>query len=147
MAFTYDFPRPGLTVDAVVLTDEIAPRILLIQRKHQPGAGVWALPGGFVNENENLEVAMRRELLEETGLQVGPLRVVGAFGDAGRDPRGWTVSIVYLTRAPSNNSQPPLVQASDDAAAAAWFALDRLPELAFDHATIVAHCLAVTRHQ
>ena len=69
--FTYDFPRPALTVDVVLLTREAVPKLLLIQRKRDPFAGAWALPGGFVEEGETLAAAARRELLEETGVEVG----------------------------------------------------------------------------
>jgi 8-oxo-dGTP diphosphatase len=132
--FSYDYPRPALTVDLVVLTTEARPRVLLIRRKHDPFAGTYALPGGFVDENEPLADAARRELDEETGVKVAELEQLYTFGDPGRDPRGWTVSVVYLARVNFGDVKP---KAADDAAAVAWFPLDELPELAFDHAKIL----------
>ena len=131
--FVYDFPRPAVTVDLVLLTTEAPPRVLLIRRAKEPFAGAWALPGGFVDANEPLESAARRELQEETGLTAGSLDQLHAFGDPGRDPRGWTVSIVFLGRV--DPSAAP--RAGDDAVEAAWFPLDALPPLAFDHGAIL----------
>jgi 8-oxo-dGTP diphosphatase len=134
MAHTYEHPRPALTVDVAVITRGRSPRILLIQRKHPPFAGAWALPGGFVNENEPIEAAARRELREETGLAVGELHLLGVYGDPGRDPRGWTVTAAYWTRVDESAAH---AVAADDAAAASWYPLDALPPLAFDHARIL----------
>jgi 8-oxo-dGTP diphosphatase len=132
--YSYEYPRPALTVDVVLVTREARPRVLLIQRKHDPFAGKWALPGGFVDENERLVDAALRELREETGLRVEDLEQLYAAGDPGRDPRGWTVSVVFLARVDADEVKPV---AGDDAAAADWFPLDKLPGLAFDHAMIV----------
>ena len=107
--------------------------ILLIQRKNDPFRGQWALPGGFVDEGEDLPDAARRELKEETGLDVKSVRQLGAFGKPGRDPRHHTVSVVFLADAGEN----PEIEAGDDAAAAQWHRIDELPELAFDHFEIV----------
>ena len=132
-----DYPRPMLTVDTVVLTLEETPSILLIQRGNPPFAGDWALPGGFVDEGETVAEAAPRELGEETGLRVEPLEMLGVYDTPGRDPRGWTVSVVYLARIPARVE----VKGGDDASDARWFAVDELPELAFDHAVIVADAL------
>jgi 8-oxo-dGTP diphosphatase len=132
--YTYEYPRPGLTVDLVLITKEKRPRILLIQRGDEPFAGRWAFPGGFVNENEPLEMAARRELREETGVDVKTLEQFRTFGDPGRDPRGWTVSVAFLGRVDAKTLKP---QAGDDAADVAWHHLDELPPLAFDHAKIL----------
>src|SRR6476660_8062009 len=94
--YTYDYPRPAVTVDVVIVTREPTPRVLLIKRKHDPYAGRWALPGGFVDMDEPLEDAARRELLEETGVRLARLEQLHTFGDPDRDPRGRTVSVVYL---------------------------------------------------
>jgi 8-oxo-dGTP diphosphatase len=133
--FTYEYPRPALTVDIVLATREGRPRVLLIQRKYEPFAGTWALPGGFVNEGETLAAAARRELREETGLEVKELEQLYTAGDPGRDPRGWTVSTVFLARVDADLLRPA---AADDAGAVSWFALERLPTLAFDHAMLLA---------
>lgn len=131
---TYEYPRPALTVDVAVVTREGRPHVLLIQRKKAPFAGSWALPGGFVEEGERLADAARRELVEETGVAVAELEQLYTAGDPGRDPRGWTVSVAYLARV-----EPGAVRAvaADDAGAVAWFALDELPALAFDHAMLL----------
>jgi len=132
--FNYDYPRPALTVDVVLATREAAPRVLLIRRKKDPFAGTWALPGGFVDENEKLADAARRELREETGLAVADLEQLHTAGDPGRDPRGWTVSVVHLARVNADELKPA---AADDAADVGWFPLDQLPPLAFDHEMIL----------
>ncbi len=139
-AFCYDYPRPAVTADIVVVTREARPRVLLIRRRKSPFAGMWALPGGFVDEHEALEAAARRELHEETGLRIARLEQIGAFGAPGRDPRGHTISVAYLGRLDAARVRPC---PGDDAADAAWHPLHRLPPLAFDHAEIVT---AARRH-
>lgn len=142
---TYEYPRPAVTVDAVVLRGTgDAREVLLVRRGAEPFLGRWALPGGFVDENERLEDAMRRELAEETGLVCGgPARQVGAFGDPGRDPRGWTVGVAFVLELDAG--EPCDVRGGDDAAEAAWRRLDALPPLAFDHDRIVAAALEACR--
>ncbi len=132
MPFTYDYPRPAVTVDVVLVTlgANDALRVLLIQRKHEPFAGRWALPGGFVDQHEDLPVAARRELREETGVDVGPLLQLGAYGTPGRDPRGHTVGVAFVAAAGPGEAEGI---AGDDAADCRWFALRRPPPLAFDH--------------
>ena len=129
--------RPMLTVDVVVLTDAPVPALLLVQRAHPPFEGQWALPGGFVEVGEPVADAAPRELAEETGLETGSLQLLGVYDTPGRDPRGWTVSIVYLT---VMRIQAP-VRGADDARDARWFQTDKLPELAFDHTAIIADAL------
>jgi 8-oxo-dGTP diphosphatase len=124
-----------LTADAIVVTREPRPRVLLVRRKHPPFAGVWALPGGFVNPDEPLETAARRELREETGIDVGELTQMHAFGDPGRDPRGWTVSVVFVAVVDPSAVQP---KAGDDAAEVDWQPMDELRPLAFDHDKVLA---------
>jgi 8-oxo-dGTP diphosphatase len=133
--YTYDYPRPSVTVDIALVTRESKPRVLLIRRKHPPFEGMWALPGGFVEMEESLEASARRELLEETGIKGIKLEQLHAFGDPGRDPRGRTISVVYLARV---NASKVKAHAGDDAADAAWHFLDRPPALAFDHKQILA---------
>jgi 8-oxo-dGTP diphosphatase len=132
--FTYDYPRPAVTVDVVIVSTEARPRVLLIRRKHDPFAGHWAIPGGFVDENEALDAAARRELKEETGVEMDRIEQLHTFGDPGRDPRGHVISVVYLARLDAAQVRPA---AADDAAEVGWFALDKLPPLAFDHARIL----------
>lgn len=132
------YPRPMLTVDVVVLAGAAQSRsVLLVQRGCPPFAGRWALPGGFVEEGEGAAIAATRELEEETGLRVGSLELLGVYDTPGRDPRGWTVSIVYTAKLPAEAA----VGGADDAADARWFPVEELPELAFDHALIVADAL------
>jgi 8-oxo-dGTP diphosphatase len=109
--------------------------VLLIQRKHEPFAGHWALPGGFIDMDEDLEESARRELREETGIEVGKLEQLYTFGDPHRDPRGRTITVVYLTQVKAARLKP---EAADDAAQVAWHSLLRPPALAFDHAKILA---------
>jgi 8-oxo-dGTP diphosphatase len=135
------YPRPMLTVDVAVVACSAGetPRILLIQRGNPPFLGGWALPGGFVEEGERVVDAAPRELVEETGLQPDGLELLGVYDTPGRDPRGWTVSVVYLAQV---HDELPAV-GGDDASDARWFATDALPELAFDHDLIVADAIAV----
>jgi 8-oxo-dGTP diphosphatase len=132
--YTYDYPRPAVTVDIVVATKDFRPRVLLIRRRREPFAGMWALPGGFVDQDEALDAAARRELREETGVKTSRLEQLQTFGDPGRDPRGHTISVVYLTQLNPARVKPV---AADDAAEVGWFGLDKLPPLAFDHAKIL----------
>jgi len=132
--YVYDYQRPSVTVDIVILTQEPSPRVLLIRRKHEPFAGAWALPGGFVDPGEPLAAAAKRELYEETGLEGIDLEQLAAFGDPNRDPRGWTISIAFLARVDAGAR----AVAADDAAAVGWHRLDKLPKkLAFDHDKIL----------
>jgi len=108
--------------------------ILLVERGNEPFKGCWALPGGFVDLDEDLPDGAARELEEETGLRPPVMDQVGAWGTPGRDPRGRTVSAVYLAvAAPGRDA----VEGADDAAAAAWQPVSDLPRLAFDHGEIV----------
>jgi 8-oxo-dGTP diphosphatase len=132
--YTYEYPRPAVTVDTVIVTRGPKPKVLLIRRKHKPFTGKWAIPGGFVEMEETLEAAARRELREETGVEAGRLEQLGTFGDPGRDPRGRTISIVYLAFVDAARVHP---EAADDASEVGWHSLVRPPELAFDHAEIL----------
>lgn len=138
--YCYNYPRPSVTVDLAVFAHEgKALRILMIRRKHDPFAGLWALPGGFLEMEEPVEVGARRELKEETGLEVaGPVSFLGAWGEPGRDPRGRTISLVYATILPG---RPPNPQGSDDAEEAAWLDPRSLTDFAFDHDQIVKAAL------
>ena len=134
MSYTYTFPRPAVTVDIIIfrLSDN-NPEVLLIKRGNDPSNGHWALPGGFVDKDEPLETAAARELKEETGLTDILLTQMHTFGNPGRDPRGHTVSVVYVGYLTDEST----ARAGDDAAAAEWFKTDELPDLAFDHDVVV----------
>ncbi|GGZ18350.1 NUDIX domain-containing protein [Streptomyces nitrosporeus] len=121
------------TADVVLLA---AGHVLLIQRRWDPHAGSWALPGGHVDAGEASLQAAVRELKEETGLPVAAdaLRQVGAFDAPGRDPRGRYVTVAYTATLPELTAPT----AKDDAADARWWPLTALPDLAFDHAAILA---------
>ncbi|WP_010227639.1 NUDIX domain-containing protein [Gillisia marina] len=124
----------AITVDAVIIKDlNSSAKILLIKRKNEPYKNNWALPGGFLEAIENLEDAAKRELLEETGVEVEDLIQLKAYGDLNRDPRGRTVSIAFIGIV----NKEVRIKAGDDAKEAVWFNLDELPELAFDHSEII----------
>lgn len=134
---TYKYPRPSVTVDIVVYGYDGGKQLkmLLIQRGSPPHKGSWALPGGFVDMDENLETAALRELEEETGVKDLFVEQLFTFGNPGRDPRGRVISVAYFSLV--NLQDHPAVAASD-AAKAEWFSLDELPDLAFDHSDIIA---------
>ena len=144
-SYTYDYPRPMLTADCVVVRS--GSEVLLVRRGGEPFKGCWALPGGFMEMDETIEHCAVRELEEETGLRFAErdLRLVGVYSTPGRDPRGRTVTAAFRVesgerRAESGerrveNGEPV---AGDDAAEVRWWPLAALPPLAFDHADIVA---------
>jgi 8-oxo-dGTP diphosphatase len=127
---------PAITSDCVVIDGE--GRVLLIKRRNPPFAGDYALPGGFVDPGETVEAGCRRELKEETGLEARELRLVGVYSEPGRDPRGPTCSIAFMTRSPGGEAK-----AGDDAAAVEWVADWTGLDLAFDHAQIIADAFAL----
>ncbi len=134
MSYQYKYPHPAISVDIVVFRRaEFKRKVLLIKRWKPPYADQWALPGGFLELDETLESAARRELLEETGLKCINLRQLNAFSAVDRDPRERVVSVAFLAEI----SDDQLAIAADDAKEAKWFAVDRLPTLAFDHTQIV----------
>ena len=131
MSHSYEFPRAALTVDVVVFAlDDEDLKVMLIQRDLAPYAGQWALPGGFVRVDETLDDAARRELQEETGLKEIFLEQLYTFGAVKRDPRERVVTIAYYALV---NLVGHDVHASTDARNAAWFPINDLPKLAFDH--------------
>jgi 8-oxo-dGTP diphosphatase len=132
-------PTPALTTDCVLFTPD--GQTLLIRRKNDPFAGGYALPGGFVEIGETVETGCRREVLEETGLEVGDLTLVGVYSDPMRDPRGHTVSIAYATLLRSNAAP----KAGSDALSAEWISNWRSLALAFDHAQILTDAERVAK--
>jgi 8-oxo-dGTP diphosphatase len=142
--FCYDYPRPQVTVDLVVFCFfDKGIRVLLIRRGREPFAGKWAIPGGFLEMDEPVETAARRELKEETGLEIaGPIEPIGFFADLGRDPRGRTITLAHAAIVPSGEHA---VKGADDAVEAAWIKLSDPIDLAFDHAKIVARAAAWLR--
>ncbi len=124
------FRNPVLTVDGLLMEEG---RLLLVRRGREPFAGFHALPGGFVEWGESTEDAVRREVQEETGLVTEIVSLLGVYSDPGRDPRGHTVSVVYVLRGAGGN-----LEAGDDATEAVWCHLESLPPLAFDHGRIVS---------
>ncbi|HOK58441.1 MAG TPA: NUDIX hydrolase [Methanothrix sp.] len=123
---------PLLAVDVVLRMDD---GIVLIRRRNPPFRGCYALPGGFVEIGETVEDAARREVMEETGLTATLVRLVGVYSDPDRDPRGHVVSICYLADGSGE------LRYGSDASDVRLFSLDKLPELAFDHARMVRDAL------
>jgi 8-oxo-dGTP diphosphatase len=147
--WAYDWPRPAVTVDVVLFTvagtlQQLRLRVLLIQRDAEPYRGKWALPGGFVHADEDLPEAAARELAEETGIREVYLEQVGAVGTPGRDPRGHTVTVVWVGLVPGDRCE---LRASGDAAVARWFDVSDLPKLAFDHAELLSMALEHLRRR
>lgn len=140
MKYTYDYPRPAVTVDCVVFGfDEGDLKVLLVRRDVEPFRNKWALPGGFVLEDESLEQAARRELREETGIEKLYLEQLYTFGEPERDPRGRVITIAYYALVKLADHR---VRAATDASAAAWFAVAEVSRLAFDHNKILDMALA-----
>ena len=132
-----------LSVDAVVFGYESGTiSVLLIKRKYEPFKGKWAIPGGFVSENESLEEAVERELKEETGIEINYLEQLYTFGNPKRDPRSRVVSVAYFGLIKPSAFK---IFASTDAEEVQWFKITELPELSFDHDEILK--LAITRLQ
>lgn len=148
---SYKYPKADNTVDAVVFSvdmkvfeKEQGLKILLIMRGRQkePFYGHWALPGGFINMEEDLEESCLRELREETGLEPTHMQQLKTFGAPGRDPRGRVISTAFLALV-----QTSKVQGGDDAKKALWWPVADLPPLAFDHADILTCGLAKLREE
>ena len=139
MSYTYEYPRPMVTVDTVIFTifdDDL--KVLLIRRGIEPFLGGWAIPGGFVALEESLEDAARRELYEETNVQDVYLEQLYTFGNLERDPRGRVISVAYFALVSAESRE---LLARTDSQEVAWFSVYKLPKLAFDHTAIVAYAL------
>jgi 8-oxo-dGTP diphosphatase len=132
--FCYDYPRPMVCVDMIVLRKtETSNEILLIKRLNDPFKDHWALPGGFIEMEEDLIDSAYRELDEETHITQIQLKQLKTYGTPGRDPRGRTISVVFGGFLESKQE----AQAGDDAKETQWFSLEELPPLAFDHQLII----------
>jgi 8-oxo-dGTP diphosphatase len=146
-AANYDaarYDRPSVTVDVVIFTllnQEL--HVLLVQRRRWPYDGYWAIPGGFINMDESLETAARRELEEETGVRDVYLEQLYTFGDVGRDPRTRVISVAYIALVRSDAQR---IRVSEESTDVRWFAVRELPaELAFDHDQILAYAISRLR--
>lgn len=141
--FTYPYPRPTVTVDALVFrTSGNETEVLLIKRGNPPFEGMWAAPGGFIDMDETPEAAVERELAEETGITGVKLFQYHTYGAVNRDPRHRTISIAY---AGMLNKLNQVARGGDDATEAAWFPVSKLPPLAFDHDQVVAGAITFGR--
>lgn len=128
----------SITTDAVIFAEEKEGLyVLVIKRKNEPYQGQWALPGGFLEEDELLETGCLRELQEETGLKLEKVERVGVYDAIQRDPRGRTISVAFTTKL----SKRKTIKGSDDAAEAKWMLLKEVEEIAFDHGQIIEESL------
>lgn len=136
MSYTYEFPHPAVTTDVVLFTirDERL-QVLLVKRRNPPFQNTWALPGGFVGIDEDIEACALRELKEETGVTGVFLEQLYTFGAPKRDPRERVITVAYYALAPHDSLR---IRAASDAREVAWHACDALPALAFDHDQIIA---------
>jgi len=141
-SYVYDYPRPAVTVDIILFTFHAGDlKVLLIQRKGEPFKGKWALPGGFVDMDEELSAAALRELAEETNVTDVYLEQLFTFGQPHRDPRGRVITVAYFALLSADQTAQLQVQSSSDAANARWWSIYALPDLAFDHAGILQYAL------
>lgn len=140
MAYTYNYPRPMVTVDAVVFgkCNDGSFEVLLIERGSPPFKGRWALPGGFIGMGETLEESATRELKEETGIESFQLKQFYAFGNPGRDPRGRNITVAFFGIDQKSRLKP---KAGSDAKSFKWYKINDLPPLAFDHNEVIAKAI------
>lgn len=139
--YAYQYPRPSVTADAVLFAErEGEIFVLLIRRGNEPYKGCWAFPGGFLNMDETVARCAERELEEETGIKLTGMQLVGIYSDVERDPRGRVITAAY-----SAMTTMPEATAADDAAAAQWWPLNALPQLAFDHEMILRDAMRVMK--
>ena len=135
-SYCYDHPRPAVATDMVILSlGGRSLQVLLVRRGAEPFKGLWALPGGFLQETEDLDACARRETEEETGVAPGRLLQFANFSAPDRDPRGRVISVAYLALIHAPDVR---LQAGTDAEAAAWRPLEAAGDLAFDHTKILA---------
>lgn len=140
--YVYDYPRPAVTVDIILFTFYAGDlKVLLIQRKGEPFQSKWALPGGFVGMDEDLSVAARRELAEETSVTDVYLEQLYTFGQPDRDPRGRVITVAYFALLSADQTAGLQLQSNSDADDVRWWSMYALPELAFDHARILDYAM------
>lgn len=134
-----DYERPSVTTDIIIFSiidDEL--KVLLVKRDVNPFKGKWALPGGFVKMDEDLEQGAKRELQEETGVKDAYLEQLYTFGDVKRDPRGRVITVAYFALI---NSEKVKLKATTDVSEAKWFPVLGLPKPAFDHQKIIDYAI------
>lgn len=138
--------HPAVTTDAVVFGfDGEQLNVLLIERGNEPYLGSWALPGGFIKEDDkSAEDSVYRELHEETNVEDIYLEEFKTFSEAGRDPRERVITIAFFALVVKDKY---VIKGGDDARKAEWFPVDKLPELAFDHKKIIDEALERLRHR
>ena len=135
----HSFAKPSVTADIIIFTIQNQKlKVLLIKRGVEPFKNMFAIPGGFVKMNENLEQAAKRELEEETGVKEVYLEQLYTFGEVNRDPRGRVITVAYMALVNSENIN---LKASTDASEAQWFSTKKIPDLAFDHKNILNYSL------
>lgn len=145
MSYTYEFPRPTVTADAIVFRKNGSiTEVLLVQRGNPPFEGMWAIPGGFIEMDEPLETAASRELEEETGISGIDLQQFYTYGAVDRDPRHRTISVAH---AGFLNDGSMKAEANDDAADCRWFNIEQIPQLGFDHNKIIADAINFGKQQ
>jgi 8-oxo-dGTP diphosphatase len=140
--YTYEHPRPSVTVDMILFAfqhDELT--VLLIRRTHDPFQGKWALPGGFVGEEEDLYDAAQRELKEETNVSNVYLEQLYTFGQPDRDPRARVITVAYFALLSADEAAQQIIHSGSDVGDARWWSIYALPDLAFDHQRILEYAL------
>ena len=131
--YAYPYPRASVTADSILFAQKDGQTyVLLIRRGNEPYKGCWAFPGGFLNMDETVAQCAERELTEETGIILTGMQLVGIYSDVERDPRGRVITAAYTAM-----TTMPAANAADDAAAAQWWPVNNLPQLAFDHETML----------
>ncbi|MDP3026902.1 MAG: NUDIX domain-containing protein [Nanoarchaeota archaeon] len=135
------YEKPSVTADIIIFTIQNQKlKVLLIKRGVEPFKNMFAIPGGFVKMNENLEQAAKRELEEETGVKEVYLEQLYTFGEVNRDPRGRVITVAYFALINPEKAKQEL-EATTDASAAEWFDVSGLPQLAFDHKKILDYAI------
>lgn len=136
--YCYRYPHPAVTVDCVIFyRDKDDLKVLLIRRRNEPYKDCWAFPGGFINIDESAEDAVKREIKEETDIELVEIVQLGAYSAPDRDPRERVITIAFISEVKTMKSH-----AGDDAKEAAWFSVNNLPPLAFDHSSILTDALS-----